>query len=99
MFVIEDVIGVTDGLKAKLRNGQVGEVRPHLEHHQDTVWSHDRRRIERRVMVIDRENDYYRQTWYGPDGEVSFTKEGRLSDPDMHGRSARRASHRDQDGE
>ena len=42
-------------------------------------------------MVVDSERDYYLQTWYDIDtGECVYRKEGRLSDPDMHGQSARR---------
>ena len=42
-------------------------------------------------MVVDSERDYYLQTWYDLDtGECVYRKEGRLSDPDMHGQSARR---------
>jgi hypothetical protein len=43
-------------------------------------------------MYIDSEQDYYRQTWYSLEtGEITLgPKEGKLTDPDMHGKSARR---------
>jgi hypothetical protein len=64
---------------------------PVLKLYSDVVWSHDRQRMERREMYVDDENDYYKQTWYSLEtGEVAFHKEGKLSDPDMHGESARR---------
>jgi hypothetical protein len=67
------------------------KVAPHIEMYNDVRWSADRHRMERREMLVDRENDYYRQEWFGLEtGECTFRKEGRLSDPDMHGKSARR---------
>jgi hypothetical protein len=47
--------------------------------------------MERRVMQVDRDNDYYKQEWFDLEtGERTYLKEGRLSDPDMHGESARK---------
>jgi hypothetical protein len=66
-------------------------VAPHLRMYSEIKWSHDRQQMERREMLVDSENDYYRQEWFSLEtGEPTYFKEGRLSDPDMHGRSARR---------
>jgi hypothetical protein len=66
-------------------------VAPHIRMYNDVVWSHDRNQMERREMLVDSENDYYRQEWFSLEaGERTYFKEGRLSDPDMHGKSARR---------
>lgn len=55
------------------------------------LWAHDRQRMERRNTVYDSENDYYLQEWRDlHTGEVTYRKEGRLSDPSIHGESARR---------
>jgi hypothetical protein len=48
--------------------------------------------MERREIYVDSENDYYRQEWFSLEtGETTWgPKEGKLSDHDMHGQSARR---------
>jgi hypothetical protein len=47
--------------------------------------------LERREMTTDSERDYYRQEWFSlRTGERTYFKEGKLSDPDTHGQSARR---------
>jgi hypothetical protein len=44
-------------------------------------------------MTTDSEKDYYRQEWFNLlTGERTYFKEGKLSDPEMHGESARRAT-------
>jgi hypothetical protein len=59
--------------------------------YNDVVWNHDRHRMERRVIHVDSDNDYYKQEWFSLEtGERTYFKEGKLSDPDMHGKSARR---------
>jgi len=66
-------------------------VAPHLRMYSDIRWSHDRQQMERREMYVDSENDYYRQEWFSLEtGERTYFKEGKLSDPEMHGKSARR---------
>jgi hypothetical protein len=66
-------------------------VAPHIQMYNDIRWNHDRQRMERRVMHIDSDNNYYRQEWFDLEtGELMFSKEGRLSDTDVHGKSARR---------
>jgi hypothetical protein len=41
-------------------------------------------------MYVDDENDYYKQTWYSLEtGAITWQKEGKLSDQDKHGESAR----------
>lgn len=66
-------------------------VAPHIRMYNDVVWSHDRNQMERREMLVDSGNDYYKQDWFSLEtGERTYFKEGRLSDPDMHGKSARR---------
>jgi hypothetical protein len=58
--------------------------------YSDIRWSHDRQQMERREMYVDSENDYYRQEWFSLEtGERTYFKEGKLSDPEMHGKSAR----------
>jgi hypothetical protein len=64
---------------------------PHIQMYSEIRWSHDRQQMERREMLVDSDNDYYRQEWFSLEtGERTYFKEGRLSDPDMHGKSARR---------
>jgi hypothetical protein len=59
--------------------------------YNDVVWSHDRQQMERRLIHVDSDNDYYKQEWFSLEtGERTYFKEGKLSDPDMHGKSARR---------
>ena len=88
---VETAVGVETRIGLKGRHGAPGEVKPYLEHKTEIKWNHDRQRNERCDLVVDRENDCYRQSWYHLDtGERVFHKEGRLSDPDMHGKSARR---------
>jgi hypothetical protein len=66
-------------------------VAPYLKMYNDVVWNHDRHRMERRVIHVDSDNDYYKQEWFSLEtGERTYFKEGKLSDPDMHGKSARR---------
>jgi hypothetical protein len=55
------------------------------------LWNHDHQCMARRRIVADAETDSYVQEWTSLEtGEVLFRKEGRLSDPEMHGASARR---------
>ena len=64
---------------------------PHIKVYVDVLWNHDRQRMERRTMHVDVENKYYKQEWFSLEtGECVFSKEGKLSDPEMHGKSARR---------
>ncbi len=88
---ITDPIGIDDGLKVRARHGPKGQKGPHLEIDDETLWNNDRQRPGRRLMVFDNENDRYLQEWTDPQtGEVWFFKQGPRSDPDMHGKSARR---------
>lgn len=79
-------------LKAQPPPSSAAGKAPHLKLYSDVLWSYDRQRLERREMHIDSENDYYMQVWYSLEtGEITWgPKEGKLSDPDMHGESARR---------
>jgi hypothetical protein len=66
-------------------------VAPHIKMYNDIRWNHDRQRMERRAMYVDSDNDYYKQEWFSLEtGEPTYVKEGRLSDLDVHGKSARR---------
>jgi hypothetical protein len=66
---------------------------PSVKVYSDVVWSYDRQSLERREMTTDSEKDYYRQEWFNlQTGERTYFKEGKLSDPEMHGESARRAT-------
>jgi hypothetical protein len=86
-----DSAAAYDGFRLKARHGQPGEVKAHLESFDEVRWNADRQRLERRVMRVDRENDYYKQEWFDlQTGRCTFSKEGKLSDPDVHGESARR---------
>jgi hypothetical protein len=88
---VTDSAGCEDTLSLKARHGEPGEVRPFLEMDDDIRWNHDRQRMERRRMVHDRDQDYKLQEWTALEtGEVTWRKEGRLSDPEMQGKSARR---------
>jgi hypothetical protein len=69
--------------------GRYSEHRPYLEMYSDIKWSHDRQSQERRELHVDRESNYNRQEWFSLEtGETTFVKEGRLDDPDLHGKSA-----------
>jgi hypothetical protein len=59
-----DSAALTDKLVGKVRRGAAGEIRPHIYVFNDMRWSHDRQRMERRVMHVDRERDYYKQEWF-----------------------------------
>jgi hypothetical protein len=73
-----------------------GGARPHVRVYNDVLFNHDRGRMERRLMHTDSERDYYSQQWYSLEtGECVWSKEGRLSDPDVHGQSARRRRQED----
>jgi hypothetical protein len=88
---ITDNAGLTDKLVRKLRHGAPGDVKPHIEVFDEVRWIHDRQRMERRAMYVDREDDYYQQEWFDlKTRDLTWSKEGRLSDPEMHGESARR---------
>jgi hypothetical protein len=88
---IDDSLGLTDGIRGQVRHGEPGVSSPHIKMYVDVLWNHDRQRTERRVMHIDSENDYYKQEWFSLEtGERVCWKEGKLSDRDMHGVSARR---------
>jgi hypothetical protein len=88
---VTDSAGCADTLSAKARHGEPGQVRPFLATDEDILWNHDRQRMERRRMVHDRDRDYKLQQWTSLDtGEVTYHKEGKLTDPKMQGKSARR---------
>jgi hypothetical protein len=59
--------------------------------YNDVVWNHDRHRMERRVIHVDLATTTTSRSGsvWKPASALYF-KEGKLSDPDMHGRSARR---------
>jgi hypothetical protein len=87
-----DTVGLTDSLRGQVRHGERGVSKPHIEISNDVRWNHDRQQMERRTLYVDRENDHYKQEWFNLEtGERVFWKEGKLSDPDMHGKSARRS--------
>jgi hypothetical protein len=66
-------------------------VAPHIKLYSDIRWNYDRHRIERPVIHTGSENDFYKREWFSLEtGECTYWKEGKLSDPDMHGKSARR---------
>jgi hypothetical protein len=91
IFDNEQITILESAARAKKRTA-LG-VKPHEEIRDEVRWNGERNRLERRVMVIDRSGDRYSQEWSDLEtGEVAFTKSGRLSDPDMHGESARRPS-------
>lgn len=50
-------------LSAKTRHGLPGQIGPHYERIESLRFNADRKRIERRTMIIDRENDHYLQEW------------------------------------
>jgi hypothetical protein len=59
--------------------------------YNDVVWNHDRHRMERRVIHVDlATTTTSRSGSVCKTGERTYFKEGKLSDPDMHGKSARR---------
>jgi hypothetical protein len=88
---IGDSVGLTDAVRVQARHGEPGLSSPHIKMYADVLWNHDRQRLERREMTTDSERDYYRQEWFNlQTGERTYFKEGKLSDPDMHGVSARR---------
>jgi hypothetical protein len=57
------------------------------------MWNHDRQAYETRDVVVDRDDNLYRQEWTDPDtGETTFRKQGRLDDPNLHGPASHRPS-------
>jgi hypothetical protein len=88
---VRDGISPTDAMRGQLPHCPPGPVRPHVRVYNDILWNHDRQRMERRLMHTDSERGFYVQEWYALEtGELAWRKEGRLSDPDLHGQSARR---------
>jgi hypothetical protein len=91
VVTLTDVGRAYDSFRSQRRRGQPGEVAPYFTVYDDVRWNHDRQRLERRLMRVDREADGYVQEWYDLEtGELTYRKEGRLSDPKLHGQSARR---------
>jgi hypothetical protein len=90
IFVTDQALGF-DGFGLQARHGQPGEVRPFKVVKDEVKWNHDRQRKERCRELYDRENKHYVQEWSDLDsGAITFRKEGRLDDSDIHGESARR---------
>lgn len=90
LFVMDEVRIADDTLtKLKRRHGE-GPVKPHYEYEQRSRrWNADRNRYEQRVMVVDRERNWYVQEWRDIEtDEVTWRKEGPLNDPELHGKSA-----------
>jgi hypothetical protein len=88
---VGDGLGLTDAVREQLRHGPPGRVKPHVRVYNDIRWNHDRQRMERRLMHTDSERHLYVQEWYRLEtGELAWRKDGQLSDPDVHGQSARR---------
>jgi transposase len=74
----------------RCRNSAEEGRRPTFEVDVRLKWNHDRQRFERRESRVERGRDHYIQEWTDRiTGEVTWRKEGRLSDPGMHGISAR----------
>jgi phage FluMu protein Com len=89
ILTAEQITLVTTSARARKRDAP--QARPHEEVRDEIRWSGDRNRLERRIMVINRRDDRYSQEWSDlQTGEVTYSKSGRLGDPDMHGQSARR---------
>jgi len=89
---VENGPGPHDALRRQVQE-RAGGVKPNVRFYNDVLFNHDRQRMERRLMQTDSERDHYVQEWYDLEtGELAFRKEGRLSDPDVHGQSARRGS-------
>jgi hypothetical protein len=88
---IDHAFGIDESLRLAKRHGQPGQVRPYELIFDEVRWNHDRQRNERRRMVVDRENDRYVQEWYHQETGERWSKSGRLSDPEVHGESARRS--------
>lgn len=89
IFDTEQITILMNSVKARKRTAI--DVRPHEEIRDQVLWNGERKRLERRIMIIDRGGDHYSQEWSDLEtGQITFTKSGQLSDPDMHGESARR---------
>jgi hypothetical protein len=90
IFVSDDV-RVIDTMGLQARRGLPCQASPFKVISEQIKWSGDRGRFERRRMLIDRESNHYVQEWSDlTTGEVTYRKEGRLDDPEVHGESARR---------
>lgn len=88
---VDAAVGLEARINTQARYGLPGEIKPHRRTYNEIAWSHDRQRMERRIMITDGENDYYLQEWRTLDtDQVTWRKEGKLSDPALHGESARR---------
>ena len=89
---VDSAIGIESSVRLQARHGEGGKIKPHMIQKTGVRWRDDRQRHEHCEEVYDRENDHYRQSWFDlKTGERVFHKEGRLSDRDMHGDSARRS--------
>jgi hypothetical protein len=79
------------GSHPRQRPASFAPVAPHIKMYNDVIWSHDRQQMERREILVNSDEDYYKQEWFSLEtGERTYFKEGRLGDPEMHGKSARR---------
>lgn len=89
---VDAAVGLDTRINTQARYGAPGQIRPHRRTYDEIRSSHDRHRVERRIMITDNENDYYLQEWRTLDtDQVTWRKEGKLSDPALHGESARRS--------
>lgn len=90
--VIDEAVAVDDWVAVKQKERDAPDRRPHRETTRKAhVWNHDRQQHEDMTLVVERDRDWYEQTWRDEKmGAVTFHKEGRLSDPSVHGESARR---------
>lgn len=70
---------------------QPGMVSRYRKLYSDVRWNSDRRHKEYRIMVVDKENDYYFLERYDLEtGKRIWWTEGRIGDPGLHGQFARR---------
>lgn len=90
-IVIEESVSFHDELRIAAREGEPGEIRPHLLVHAGDSWSHRLRRWLYRTVRIDRANDLYEETVTDPaTGETIHHDAGPLSEHRGHGDARRK---------
>ena len=90
-ILIEDTVALHDEIRLAVREGEPGEVAPHLLLRTGDSWSVRLQRWLARTMRIDRRSNHYEETVVDPQtGEVVHHDAGLLSEHRDHGDARRR---------
>ena len=91
-------IEVVESTRIVGRHGEVGQVRPYLEHRNGADWSHALQRFVYKVRILDRDNDRYVEKVVDPEtGDVLRDVEEPLSEHQGRGSARPAAHHQDEE--